>query len=226
MTYDGDRCRTPACRTIPTPGYCPRGLCPFHEAEGLDAIGALHHDWVDLQPLVWDKLRAGLSEAGTSAFGPSEPINYDTAELAGRIAYTAVLWEIAVMDRIADDGLSMTGWPTGDDLARAVHTLYTHYSVLLAQRDPIPYEDYDEKPATGDGADAIVELTALHRKARGMIGITTKTTAEPGPCPNCKRETLRHRAGSDEVQCATCRATMTWDDYQDAVSIVPVRRAA
>lgn len=225
MTDDVDRCRTPACRTTPTPGYAPRGLCPFHEAEGLDAIESLPSDWSDLQPLVWDKLRAGLSEAGGGKFGPSEPINYAADALGREIAYTAVQWEAVVRERVRLSEVPEVAQPTYDDLARAARTLAAHYSALVATPDT-DLLDYDGNPTTADGIDAIISLAALHRRARSMVGLTTKTTAEPGTCPNCGHETLRHRDGADDVHCATCRQSMTWNDYQDTISVVPLDRAA
>lgn len=225
MTDDFDRCYTPACRTRPEPGYAPRGLCAFHEAEGLDAIEALPCDFADLQPLVWDKQRGGLGEIGGGAFGPSEPINYAADSLAREIAYTAVQWEAVVRERARLADMPEVAQPTYDDLNRAARTLAAHYSALLAT-PATDLLDYDGQPATACGADAVVALTALHRRARSMVGLTTKTTAEPGPCPHCGHETLRHRDGSDTVHCVTCRQSMTWNDYQDSISIVPLARAA
>lgn len=222
----GERCRDPHCRTRPEPGYAPRGLCQRHETEGLDAIRDLYTDWADLQPLVWDKQRGGLGAIG-GKFGPSEPINYAAAALAGEIAYTAVVWEIAVRDRARLSEVNLDHWPTGDDLARAVRTLTAHYSVLIAT--PITDQmDYDDKPASADGIDAILALVALHRRARSMIGLSSRETTVPGMCSvrECGREDLRHRDGSNTVHCAGCRATWTWDEYQDAVALVPVARAA
>lgn len=224
--HDAEQCRNPHCRTRPEPGYAPRGLCPRHETEGHNAIRELCADWADLQPLIWDKYKHGLGATG-GKFGPSEPINYGAAALAGEIAYTAVVWEITVRDRARLAETVMNRWPVYGDLNRAVRTLTAHYSVLIAL-PATDHFDYDDKPITCDGVEGILALETLHRRARSMVGVTVRETTVPGICSvaNCGRQELRHRDGSNTVHCGNCRATWTWDEYQDAVALVPVGRAA
>lgn len=218
-------CRAPGCRTRPEPDYAPRGLCQWCEDRGLEAINGLPYDWDDLQPLVWDKPAGGLGVTG-GKFGPSEPVNYNAAALAGEIAYTAVLWEIVVRERARLSEVAMRSWPDGNDLNRAVRVLAAHYTALLSIRDRHDYDGYDGRPASADGVDVVVALTALHRRARSMVGITDRQTSVPGMCSVCHTETLRHRDGADNVFCAGCGATWTWDEHQDAVGLIPVGRAA
>lgn len=220
-----DRCRTPGCRTTPESGYAPRGLCGWCETRGLEAIDAQCYDWSDLQALIFDKARGGLDIVRVP-FGPSGPINEVADTIARKIAYLAVLWEIAVCElaRLSDPP-NQQAMATYSDLARASRALAAHYTALLAVRDH-DHIDYDRKPATADGVDAVIDMTATHRQARWLIGVTAKTTSEPGACPACGRETLRHRDGADTVWCVTCENVMSWDDYQDSVALVPVGRAA
>ncbi len=219
-------CRTPACRTPHTPGYADRGLCPYHETAGLDAVEALHDDWTRLQPLIFDKADLGMSGAGPAPFGPTLPIDLGVDALAREIVYVAVLWEIAVRDRAGlSDSTGQDGMAGGRELAAAARTLAAHYSVLLAL-GPTDHETYDRREATCDGVDAVIALTALHRRARARIGVDSKTYTVGGDCPVCGRAALRHRDGGEDVYCEHCDHVEAWGDYQDRVGLLPRGRAA
>jgi hypothetical protein len=222
---DIDGCRKPHCRTRPQPGYAPRGLCPPDEAAGLDAIHRLPDDHANLQPLVWDKPQAGIGTVG-SPFGPTVPVNLGADELANEIAYTAVVWEIAVRDRARlSDAPDLGARAIATDLRRAACILAAHYSALLAL-PPTDFMGYDEKPATMDGVEAVLALTGLHRRASVMLGIASPTARVPGLCGECDAADLYHRDGSDKVTCGTCKAWWYWDTYQDGIALVPVDEAA
>lgn len=222
---DAERCRTPACRTRPEPGYAPRGLCGWCEARGVDAVNLAYRDWLDLQPLIWDKLAGGIGATG-GEFGPTEPINLAADTLAREIAYTAVLWEIPVREAAdLSDAPNQHDQPGGGDTARASTILTAHYPVLINLRRH-DHVAYDRRPTTADGVDAIIAMTRLHQQARSMLAITDKQTTVPGMCSVCNTETLRHKDGSNDVFCVTCKATWTWDEHQDAVAVVPVPRSA
>jgi len=214
-------CRTPACRTTKTPGYADRGLCQYHETAGLEAIEALPGDWADLQPLVWDKADLGMTDGGLVPFGPTLPIDLAADALARELAYTAVVWEIAVRERAGlSDSIGQDVMPGGPELAAAARTLAAHYSVLLAL-GPVDHETYDRHEATADGVDAVINLTGLHKKARAHIGADARTTNVAGVCPNCGAEELRHRDGGD-VRCARCRTCWSYEAYLDYIVIVPL----
>jgi hypothetical protein len=221
-------CRIGGCRTTPEPGYADRGLCTFHEAEGLDAIATLYGDWCALQPLIWDKLsRPAANDTGPSPFGPSLPLDEGADALAREIAYTAVVWEIAVRDRAQlSDAPHQQAMATGADLLRATNILHAHYSVLVAL-GPVDYVDYQRNPnARADGPDAVVALMGLHRRASAWIGIVERVETLPGECPQCHWPTVRHRTGGEDVHCSHCRAVWTWDEYQDLAGMLPLAGAA
>lgn len=215
-------CRTPACRTPKQPGYADRGLCLHHEQAGLDAITALPTQWSDLQSLIWDKPTSSGDTPGGHP-GPSEPINYAADTLAREIEHWVIAWAEIVRDRA---GLAEPHTTTRfAALTDAARTLTAHYSALLAVT-VVDVRDPDREWTRLDGADGIVELTRLHSRSASMIGVTSPTTAVPGNCATCGKPTLRHRDGSDTVQCATCRASIPWDTYADQAAIIPVRRVA
>lgn len=213
-------CRNPRCRTPVEPGYAPRGLCQPEETAGLEAIQALPGDYAALQPLVWDKPSGGIGTVGTP-FGPTVPINLAADELANEIAYTAVVWEITVRERVrlseAPDQQAAAGYR---DLCRAATILAAHYSVLLALPST-DHVDYHERLAVADGVEAILALTALHRRARIHAGITSPTTTVPGLCGECDRPGLQHRDGADTVYCRYCHAEWDWATYRNHVAVVP-----
>jgi hypothetical protein len=94
-------CRQPGCRIRQEPGYADRGLCLPHETQGLEHLAELPTDHTELQYLVWQTPeRGGYQDTPTrTVFGPRLPINETADALAREIAYTAVVWEIAVRDQ-------------------------------------------------------------------------------------------------------------------------------
>lgn len=218
-------CRTPNCRTRPEPGYADRGLCGYHETAGLEAVTALPDDWAELQPLIFDRLKTGMSTYDPMPFGPIELIDLHADSLAHEIAYTAVVWEIAVRDRAGlSDSIGQDVMPGGRELAVAARTLAAHYSVLLAL-GPTDHMSFDRQPTTADGIDAIIGLAGLHKQARSHIGADARTTNVAGVCPNCGAEQLKHRDGGD-VRCGRCRASWSYEAYLDYIVIVPLVRVA
>jgi hypothetical protein len=224
--YPFHLCRTLGCRTPKEPGYADRELCQPHEVAGLEAIGRLPRDWSDLEPLIWDK-GAARHDTGRidSVFGPTEPIDIGADALARELVYTACVWEIAVRAQAslwdAPNQHAMGGY---QDLARASRTLVAHYPVLLSI-DRHEHMGYDRKPAVMDGVDAVISLTSLHRRAHNKVGFTRMTHEVPGGCGNCGRETLRHKdpdgREQDDVFCALCHWTCSWDVYVDVMQEIP-----
>lgn len=206
-------CRFTNCRTVPEPGYADRGLCPFHEQTGLDAIGRLPLIYAALLPLVWDKPSALRHDTGrlNAVFGPTDPGRWDIDALAGEIEWAVDTWAEIVRDRarLAD--------ATGLDAGCA--TLAAHYAVLVAC-PPVDVVDYDRQLVTMDGPDAVVWLTRLYRRGYGHTGRLEREYVLPEPCWECGAEDLRHRDSRDTVWCGTCRNRWTWDQYQDATSLL------
>lgn len=208
-------CRTPGCRTRPTPGYADRGLCSYHETGGREALTALPAQWVALQPLIYDKPVRGLSDtAGRAPFGPTEPVHLPTDALARLIVYTLTLWEVPVRERARLADLPDPGTPAAA-VARAALTLTVHYAVLVAT-PPLPVYPTPDAPEAveQDGPDAVVTLTVLSRRAAARIGQDAYTVALPYACHLCGWPQLRHRVGADVVACPGCRTTWPWDTYQ------------
>jgi hypothetical protein len=204
-------CRNPTCRTTKRPGYADRGLCPPHEAAGLDAIGALPGNAVDLSPLIWEKLRIGGLAAVGAPFGPTEPMNLTVDALVLEIWYALEQWAEIVGDRV---GLA-------DADFYAAGRLVAHYTALMCV-PPWPVARYDRRITDMDGLDAILWMTDLHRRAVWHVGNRGQTKNVPGACVGCGHERLQHRNGADTVWCAHCRAVMTWDAYVDAIELVPI----
>lgn len=210
-------CRTPNCRTRPVAGYADRGLCGYCETAGRDAVTALAGDWAGLQPLIWDHPARGLHEnpGGHHKPGPTVPLHLPTEQLASDILYAALLWEQPVREvaRLSDQ--PPAGRPAAD-VARACLILTVHYPALLALL-PVDYYPAPDAPTplAGDGPDAVVMLTALHRRAQARIGLTKAAEALPSPCHVCGWPQLRHQIGADTVSCPNCRNVWAWDLYQD-----------
>lgn len=199
-------CRFTNCRTVPEAGYADRGLCPFHEQTGLDALTALPDAYAAVRAAVWDKPTALRHDTGriNSVFGPSDPGQWDMDALAGEIDWVTDLWAEIVRERaqLAD----------ASGVVAACETLGAHYAALVAI-PPTDVAGYDRQIVTLDGPDAIVWLTRLYRRARAAAGDLERTYVVAGTCHLCGAEDLRHRDSRDAVWCGQCRARWTWDQY-------------
>jgi hypothetical protein len=236
----GEHCRTRTPGQPPRPGAADgRGLCPPDEANGRHVIGQLPHLWMRVCALVGkDAGRNGLSSMGghgSAKVDPPTPLNLGMEALAQEISYRLATWAGPVWDRLpsvrARTNMARRDWtPAG-----ASGLLVAHYQVLRSLT-PTAYTPYDvagdAHPAGSleelDGPGAIVQLSRLYHKVKGIVGDDVRLERRDLPCPvpykdpagsgavyGCGQEgTLVRKIGPDPtIFCTWCGWWCTEEEY-------------
>lgn len=73
--------------------------------------------------------------------------------------------------------------------------------------------------ATVPGWQGVLDLAAVHRRARGLLGLTSRTKRLPGNCPACGwpelcQEAPRRKDDDPLVRCTGCDLSMAYDAYE------------
>jgi hypothetical protein len=198
-------------------GFCEMRddtLCQACLHRGKSDLAALVLDYVDLeQALV---LRGPPGEPVSGTREPPSVLNV-TAEAHQRdIWLLTSTWERILREEIGLLAPSARNVRDGWVVQRAARILRIHlvdFSRLPAHR-VFPWGvDGDAEEHTG--AQAILAMTALHRRVRSFLGLTVLTHHLPGECETCGLGALRRESGSETVFCAGCSATQTWEKYQE-----------
>lgn len=76
------------------------------------------------------------------------------------------------------------------------------------------------------GVQGALEVLALRREARRMLGLVRGKDRLPEPCPNpdCERKTLVRWHGSDQVECESCSEVWPERDYERLVKVLAAYR--
>lgn len=185
-------------------------------------LSGLPLDYLDLSQLI--PRSASPTEAKIARPRPSSvpPLDLNAFTLRSDIAWTLLLWEGHV--RWSENS------PPRDVRARegfnvdvAVRHLSTRINVLAALP---PIDDFhdgrDAEPYEMDGAQGLLRLHALHRRARAFCGLAKKLVKLPGECFACGVPALRREEGGDKVWCGHCRAAWAHDEYLARLRGLPV----
>ncbi len=82
----------------------------------------------------------------------------------------------------------------------------------------------EDDPEDVAGWEAVIHLADLHRRARGMLGRTRRTSDVPGSCSTCAgvlyRDEPSYEADPCPVYCGTCHTTWTYDEYERYVGLM------
>lgn len=200
-------------------------LCDPCLTLGVRATNHLHRDYNDLGAHLARTTTHATDSTPAGRDGPPIPIRLDIDELQRTIWWITTTWAEILADRHQLTGLSKRTRP-GWAVTWAV-TIIAPRITLLAQTGPQQLPDY---PLAGpddctryrgldltirDGATAVADLIALHRRAERALGLTDPVRHLPGYCHNhyCRRPDLRQANGSDDVHCGTCGNVITRDDY-------------
>jgi hypothetical protein len=169
-------------------------------------VWALVYDYADLEQML---AVAGGRRAAmvTESREPPVPYNVHADALQHDIWHALVTWEV-----ILREWVNAPLQPHSERVRHgyAVQRAAAFIRPRIATLSRLP-------PTPGDeltGLDAIETLTALHRRAKAMLGLTKRVEIMPGQCRGCKGNSLRRESGSETVYCSACEMTETWDDYQ------------
>jgi hypothetical protein len=222
--YAGERCRG-YDRAVQKPADATdTPLCDACLGMGQTAADKLLLDYRDLEQLIPPTLgQWGDGQPGHSGEAPI-PINTAVEALQRAIWWVATTWAEALAERyrLADpptrvrDGHAVQ-WALGiirprlADLARLPEVELADY----------PLADPDRAVQVGTavvvtipGAQGVLDLARLHRRATAALGLNGDTRKLPGHCRDCARPDLRQDNGSDTVYCGHCGNRQTRDDYE------------
>lgn len=200
------------------PGLSYRGgLCVGCQDSFSQELNWLRYDYVDLSQLI-PKSDSRNDEADIFRPKPesSLPLSMSPFHLRARIAYLMLLTERTLRMWLGDSLPSM-GLPVREGFAldAAVRYLHSRLDALVGIGGVVDRWEGDGA-LTKDlsGLEVLLELRRLHRQARVMCGVDSRTITVPGDCPACSVPSLRRSADdADKVWCRHCRMAMTSDDY-------------
>lgn len=189
-------------------------------------IGALLYDYVDLAQLQSPALSQALNMQPTGAEAPPMPLNGQAEALQAEIAYVLTTWE-----EILRDHCRLSPMPEvrrgGPNVQRALNIIGSRLGTLAdlppTTVHPVGPED---QPADMHGWEAIHHLQHLHKRARGMTGLTHRRTQVPGACSTIRdgrpcngplyRDEPRYEGDPCPIYCRTpgCDTKWTHDEYE------------
>lgn len=187
-------------------------------------INTLVYDWIDLEQLQAPSLSQAMdTQPGTHDPNPM-PLAAGPEALQAEIVHTLTTWEEIVRD------YCHLSAPTETRPGPAVHRAVTVIAPRVAQLATIgPTTVYptgcEDTPTDMHGWQAVLHLSALHHRARGMLGRTRRTMTVPGTCSSCNRDNLRrdeprHEGDPCPVYCPHCATTWTYDEYERYVMMM------
>lgn len=194
-------------------------LCEGCRNRSKRELNLLRYDYVDLSQLIAKS--GGLSEAKISRPKPesSPTVDLSILTLRSEIWGTAAWAENALRTH-----LGMLRVPTkvreGYGLSDAVFYLEPRVDALAR----MPAVDGDLS-----GAELLLMLGELHRRARRVCGLDPRTIQVPGWCPSCSVPSLRrHDDDPERVWCAACNLQLAKEDYYAAqrMQFAPVTPAS
>lgn len=217
------------------PALTPRAFCV--------PCTALIDRHLDEIPELYARLFAELGNKGqggervSGSRTPPVPVRLDIDALMREIVDVLASWDERV--RVAA-GLSFPGTEParrrrdGIAVALYVQTLGGHMTTLLglegeATRRDIPLEDvqlgdtgivhvsagYASVNRDLSGADAGLEILALHRRARAKLAETRLRERLDVPCPGCDALSMERVSGSDHAaECSLCDRKLDEDAYR------------
>jgi len=213
------------------------------ERAGQD-IRALTYDYLDLAQLHEPAMSQAISEKASGSKDKPIPINQHVEELQAEILHVTAVWEyeLRVACRLSDPYVSapVADWHTtltkptplalvrpGAAVQRAVGIIgnrVRHLSRIPATNVlPTGVED---APQDMHGWEAVLQLSALHGRARAMLGRTTRRFWIPGECWACKAHPVRGVDGPlyrseprdfedpMQVNCDKCSAYRAYPEYE------------
>lgn len=211
-----------------------RGLCPRCERRTVAGIRSLGADYDGLCALARSGVTASAGEVVAASRELPIPINLAADALAYQIyqEVTTVVEPLAERLNVDWDAMRCPGvvrrYRGAPAYSREV--LFSKALALLSNALPVllmlPVSTY---ALWRDGARVYVDmdglavagaLLALHRAARGMLGVTRYVQQLPMRCPRCRVSALTRPAGTSGVYCDYCHVSYTDEDYQEMTLVV------
>lgn len=234
----GDQCRDyQTLSRPPHPAFTDNGdpFCGTCLDTYARDIRALLYDYVDLEQLQLPVLSQALDSQPKGKATPPIPLKVEPEALMAEIHYVLTMWE--------DELRSATGLPErqpyvrhGANVQRALAIINPRTRALSRLPATTVYPTGpDGDPEDLTGADAVLHLSHLHKRARAMLGRTRRTFWVPGDCwredccqahaaavakdPDAIGKFLSRSEPSFEqeetpIYCRYCGTSRSYDDYQ------------
>lgn len=146
----------------------------------------------------------------------SLPLNLQVFTLRHQIAHAVILAEASVR------GVPRPG-PVREAVAmsEALYYLENHVGPLASLTATEDYWDVDSGLTDVlDGPQVLLWFTALHRRARLILGLAPRTVGVSGYCPRCSSAQLcRHEDDESRYWCAACKLTMDRETYMQVKAV-------
>lgn len=213
----GDRCTGYDRREkLAAPVTAGEDLCTGCLASGGRAADQLVRDYRDLEQLLPPSLGQWSDGQPGAGEGAPIPLRLGPEALQRAIWWTTTAWAEVLIDRFL-----LTPMPTqvrpGYAVAWACRILKPRIG-LLAELGPVEMWSYGDTEGASlvMGAEGVVDLAHLHRRALGMLGLGVDVRRLPGYCQarGCGKPDLRQDNGSDTVYCGWCGHRITRGDYE------------
>lgn len=187
-------------------------LCEGCRNRSRRELHLLRYDYVDLSQLI--AKRDGNSEAKIARPKPgSVPvIDVDVFTLRSEIAEVARNAEVALRAHL---GNLHPPAPVREGYALSSSVAYLGPRVDDMARVPVFVALWASEGAYEvDGAQVLVLLGALHRRARRVCGVDPKVIRVPGLCPSCSVPALRrHDDDPERYWCQGCNLQVSREEY-------------
>lgn len=194
-------------------------LCEGCRNRSKRELNLLRYDYVDLSQLI--AKQGGLSEAKISRPKPesSPTVDLSVLTLRSEMTDTAMWAEFRLRTHL---GMLHTSAPVreGYGLSQAVYFLEPRVDALAR----MPAAD-----GHLSGAELLLLVGMLHRRARKVCGLDPRTIQLPGLCPSCSVPSLRrHDDDPERVWCAACNMQLAKEAYYAAqrMQFAPVTPAS
>jgi hypothetical protein len=215
---------------------CARGrqCCGEHDGRGMwtqppwcdaclsragDEVAALVYDYADLERLLPGTTVGRRDTMITESRELPIPYNLHADALQRAIWHSLTTWEEIVRERVRAPGVPTDVRP-GYAVQRAAAFLAPRTAILSRLEPVAVYPVGSTSPEPQAGLEGLETLTALHRQARAMLGLTRKVEILFGGCPACADDSLRRDSGSETVYCHVCGFTYTWEDHHRRLAML------
>lgn len=203
------------------PPATDRELCSRCEIHSSRDVGRLPLDYVDLAQLL--ERRQGHADAKIARPAPAStpPIALHIDALMRDIAWRLEVWEPPVREAAGLSAVPRTAQRHGFVVQQAAATIACRVTVLAGLPPTWGYDaGLDAGPVLRSGLQGLAGLRELHRRSRGLLGLTRRTIRLPGDCSRCGAWALRRDEGTDTVYCDECHQRWTLTEYERYVGLM------
>lgn len=205
-------------RQAKVPGLAYTGaLCPGCHSRASVELNLLRYDYVDLSQNLPLKDARGEVRIFRPKPESKPPMDLEVFSLRSEIVRAVV----RAADAVAHAHLHVVGVREGFALDAAAGLLRFRLDDLAQQKDVQGWWDPRSPVCVAlSGPEILALFSALHRRARRLVGLDSPILRLPGECPACSVPALRRRADADDwIWCASCGGQLTRERYTQLLQL-------